>query len=339
MNKIKVQSLPLYEVIKDISTCLQIPYEENCGEYRVELTENIGRGVIRRINFDGGFGIIIYDCYFEEDHEFHFVVDEVHPLKFLYCLEGTLYHRFQENKINNNINKFQSAIVASESNNGHVLYFKGKTEIKVGSLEVDRNKFQKKMHCELKNLSPELQTLFMDKMALNEFYHDGFYSLQTAQLFEKIESFENNDFVRRIFLEGQAYEMLTQQIIQYHCDICDDGSVSLLRSSELSLIEQASRKIRDNLSEFETIEKLAEEVGLNVNKLQQGFKHMYQTTVNGYLQEKRMELARNLLDNTDYNMSEIAEKVGLSSKSYFSKTFKETYGILPSEFRKIRKMR
>ena len=338
MKKIKVQSLPLYEVIKDIATCLNVPYEENCGEYRVELPAKIGKGVIRGINFDGGFGIIIYDCYVEEDYEFHFVVDEVHPLKFLYCLEGKLHHRFQENKNNNTIQQFQSAIVASESNNGHVLHFKGKTAIKVGSLEVDRDKFQQKMHCELKNLSPELQNLFLDKMALKEFYHNGYYSLQTAQLFEKIETFENNDFIRRIFLEGQAYEMLTQQIIQYHCDICDDGNLTLLRSSELSLIEQASKKIREELSEFETIEKLAEDIGINVNKLQQGFKHMYKTTVNGYLQEKRMDLARTLLGNTDYNMSEIAEKVGLSSKSYFSKTFKETYGILPSEFRKKRRI-
>lgn len=334
MKKIKVQSLPIYRVIKDIAHCLEVPYEENCGEYRVELPPHAGKGIIRGIDFDGGLGIIIYDCYFEEHYEFHFVVNEVHPLKFLYCLEGVLHHRFQNNKNNNTIQKFQSAIIASQSSNGHVLHFPKKTHIRVGSLEINRDKFEHKVQCELNNLSPELQELFRDKMALNEFYHNGLFSLEISLLFDKIETFDSNDFVRRIFLEGQAYEILTQQILQYHSDVSKDGTVSLLRSSELTLIEQAAKRIREDLTEFSTIEKLAEEVGINVNKLQQGFKHLYRTTVNGYLQEKRMEMARNLMNNTDFNMSEITEMIGLSSKSYFSKSFKETYGILPSEFRK-----
>lgn len=50
-----------------------------------------------------------------------------------------------------------------------------------------------------------------------------------------------------------------------------------------------------------------------------------------------MILARNLLNSTDYNISEIVSKIGVSSKSYFLKIFKETYDISPSDYRKNNK--
>jgi len=337
MIKIEVHSLPLFEVIRDIATAFEVEYEENCGEFHVTIPSNLGEGFIKGINFDGGFGILIYQCTFHEDLEFHFVVDDVHPLKFLYCLKGTVHHRFQDNKHNNTLQQYQSSIVASKSTNGHILHFAADTPIQVGSLEVDRKQFHNKVNCELRSLSPELKNLFTDKMALSEFYHQGYYSLQIADLFTKIESFENNDFIRRIFLEGQAYNILTHQIVQYHDDINEEEVSAVLRSYEIAQIKKASKLIDQDLADLDSIEKIAEEVGLNINKLQLGFKHLYQTTVNGYVQQKRMILARNLLNNTDYNISEIVGKIGLSSKSYFSKIFKETYNISPSEYRKNNK--
>ncbi|MAZ71740.1 MAG: AraC family transcriptional regulator [Flavobacteriaceae bacterium] len=334
MTKIEVHSLPLFEVIRDIATAFETEYEENCGEYHVNIPSHLGEGYIKGINFDGGFGILIYKCKFKKDLEFHFVVDHVHPLKFLYCLKGIVHHRFQENKKNNPIEQYQSSIVASKNTNGHILHFTGATEIQVGSLEIDREKFKHKVNCELRSLSPELKRLFTDSMALNEFYHSGYYSLQIADLFKKIEDFKNNDFIRRVFLEGQAYNVLTHQIVQYHDDTSEENGSSVLRSYEILQIKKAAKLIDNDLANLDSIEKIAEEIGLNINKLQLGFKHLYQTTVNGYVQKKRMILARNLLNNTDYNISEIVEKIGLSSKSYFSKIFKETYGISPSAFKK-----
>jgi AraC-like DNA-binding protein len=327
MTKIEVQSLPLFEVVRDIAIAFGVDYEENCGEYHVSIPSTLGEGYIKGINFDGGFGILLYNCTFKDDLEFHFVVDDIHPLKFLYCLKGILHHRFLNITKNNTIEQYQSSIIASKSNNGHILHFPAGTEVHIGSLEIDREKFKEKVNCELKGLSPKLKQLFMDSKAENEFYHSGNYSLKIASLFEKIQSFENNDFIRIIFMEGQAYSILTHQIEQFHADLNEENGNSVLRSSEISQIKKASNIIDDDLANLASVEKIAEEVGLNINKLQLGFKHLFETTVNGYVQQKRMSLARNLLNNTDYNISEIVTKIGLSSKSYFSKIFKETYGI------------
>ncbi|MDL2309939.1 response regulator [Parabacteroides sp. OttesenSCG-928-B22] len=46
----------------------------------------------------------------------------------------------------------------------------------------------------------------------------------------------------------------------------------------------------------------------------------------------RLEVGAQLLRETDMNISEVAQKVGFSSRSYFAKNFKALYGISPSEY-------
>ena len=41
-----------------------------------------------------------------------------------------------------------------------------------------------------------------------------------------------------------------------------------------------------------------------------------------------------MLKNTDLNISQIVYSIGFSSRSYFSKIFKEKYGITPNKFKK-----
>jgi transcriptional regulator GlxA family with amidase domain len=149
-----------------------------------------------------------------------------------------------------------------------------------------------------------------------------------------MHEFTSENFTRKLFLEGMAYQILTHQILQYQDDKKDEGSRTLLRSSELKQINHISSLIESNISDVPTVENLAREAGLNINKLQEGFKKLYGTTVNNYVQKARLDAAYNLLTKTDLSISEIVNAIGLSSKSYFSKIFKEKHSISPSEFRK-----
>lgn len=47
----------------------------------------------------------------------------------------------------------------------------------------------------------------------------------------------------------------------------------------------------------------------------------------------RLKRAKQLLDNTDYTVSEILYQVGFTNPSYFAKCFKQQFGISPSEYR------
>lgn len=337
MNSVQVNSLPLKDVIRDLASVFNISYSENCGEYLLQLPASVGEGSIRGINFEGGLGLIQYDCLFNEDMEIHFVVNSIHPLKFLYTVSGTLQHRFENETDIHEIKQYQNAIVASSKHNGHVLLFKAKEKIEVNSLEIEREKFQAKMECDINSLDDELERLFKDIKASGAFYHSGNYSLNIADILTQMIDFKAENFTRKLFLEGMAYQILTHQILQYQDDNRDEGNRTLLRSSELKQIHHIASLIENNISQIPTVENLAREAGLNINKLQEGFKKLYGATVNNYVQKKRLDVAYSLLTKTELSISEIVNAIGLSSKSYFSKIFKEKHGIAPSDFRKRNK--
>ena len=334
MMIIEVNSLPINEVMQDISTAFNTTFSESCGEYYLDIPGHIGKGYIRGINFDGGLGIIQYDCLFHDEVEFQFTVDEVHPLKFLYCLEGTLKHRFENSGQIHTIVQYQEAVVASDFVNGHILRFGTETRTVINSLEITRKMFQQKIRCNLVTMADTLQNLFNDIEARKTFYHDGFYSLKLADIFREMQAFEGKDFLRKLFLEGKAYQMLTRQILEYEDDLAELDNRSILRRSEVAQIEKAAKHIKQRISELETIDRIALEVGLNTNKLQEGFQNLHGLTVNRFIQNVRLDRIKVLILNTDLNMSEIATMVGLSSKSYLSKIFKAEYDMTPSDYRK-----
>ena len=51
------------------------------------------------------------------------------------------------------------------------------------------------------------------------------------------------------------------------------------------------------------------------------------------INEKRIDLAKNLLLSTDYPVNEIAKQAGYMSTSYFIRVFRESVGITPNQFR------
>lgn len=326
--------MPLKDVIIGFAKSFGTTYIENCGQYRIDLPKNWGNGYIRGVNFDGGLGIIQYACAFTRDLEIQFVIDEIHPLKYIFCLEGVLEHHFISEKIIHTLHQFQNVIVSSDRHNGHVLKFEENVYNDIFSLEIDRNKFKTKMSCELNLAKPKLQIMF-DDTAKYQFYYKGLYSLQLALLFQEIKEFEHNGLIHKLFLEGKAYQILSNQLIQYDDDEKLELDRNLLRKSEVKSILSAVTMIENNLDTLGSVRSIAQHVGINSNKIQDGFKSMYGMTVNAYIQKNRLEMAKNLLLKTDFPIQEIMLKVGWNSKSYFSKIFKDTYHSSPTDFRTL----
>ncbi|SHF58061.1 transcriptional regulator, AraC family [Salegentibacter echinorum] len=334
MKKIKVSSLPFKDVLNDIAEALEISVSESCSEFSLELPKNIGEGSIKGINFDTGLGILIYDCTFSLDFEICFSVDKVHPLKYIYALEGEVNHSFERETNSHKIETYKSAIVASSEHHGHILNFKANQKTTIVSLEIDRKVFKERMLCEMSNLNAQLKDLFLDVEASKKFYHAGHYSLRFQELFEALDKFEEKRLVRKMFLEGKASEIFVNQILDFEDDIKADADKTILRKSEIEAIKKATSFIHENIKDPITIKMLSRKVGLNPNKLQEGFKYLYKSSINEYLNDYRMTLAMQYLKNTEKSISEICYAIGLSSRSYFSKTFKNRYNILPSAIRK-----
>lgn len=334
MNTIEIKSLPVKKVIRDIAEALGVDYKNNCGEYTVTVPPQAGSGCITGIDTEGGLGVLLYDCTFKEETRLQFSINDVHPLKFLYLLSGSIEHYFEndENDVHE-IEEYQTSIVASQLDNGHILLFRADTHTRLHSLEIDRKRFSKKMECDLQKMEGAIKSLFEDVKAENHFYFKDHFSLELAELFKEMYDFEKIDFLRKLYLEGMAYQILIKQIVLYLDSEKEEQERSILRTTEVEQVRKAVLYIEANITDTPDIEEIGREVGLNENKLQQGFKILYHNTVNKHIHKMRLEMARHLLLRTEYSISEIADRIGLNSKSYFSRIFRESYNISPSEYR------
>lgn len=334
MKKLHIHSLPLKEVIADIAKGLNTGLIQDCGEFMVTIPAAWGNGFIKGVNFEGGLGLLIYECIFYEDLEISFTVDKTHPLKFLFCLEGNLMHYFEKDEEEHELKRFQNIIVASKGTNGHVLQFQQNQKTEIYSLEIDRRRFKERISCELAKTDTKLRNIFEDEMAKTSFYYNGMYSLNLGEIFEEMKTQHHKNLIKQLFLESQSYRMLVQQLVQFDDDTHGSENRVILRQSEAHAIKEAVGIMKLEMDSIDSLHSIAQRVGLSSRKFQSGFRHFFGKSANEYLQFLRLNLAKDLLINTNDSIQEIKEKVGFSSQSYFTELFKKMYETTPSNFRK-----
>jgi two-component system response regulator YesN len=92
--------------------------------------------------------------------------------------------------------------------------------------------------------------------------------------------------------------------------------------------------IMDNYSDPNlSLDVVADKVELSAGYLGKLFKSITSVSFNDYLNNIRLEKAKELLSTTNEPSSRICEKVGIYNITYFSTLFKKTYGVTPSAFR------
>ncbi len=82
-----------------------------------------------------------------------------------------------------------------------------------------------------------------------------------------------------------------------------------------------------------TVEELAEELNISRVQLYRKIKALLNINISDYINNIRLEKAKELLKNSSLTISEVAYSCGFSSPNYFSTSFKHKYTISPKEFR------
>jgi AraC family transcriptional regulator, exoenzyme S synthesis regulatory protein ExsA len=71
----------------------------------------------------------------------------------------------------------------------------------------------------------------------------------------------------------------------------------------------------------------------SVSVFKKEFSEYYHTTPGKWLTQKRLELAKSLLETSDKSVNETATSSGFENLSHFSRIFKEKYGISPVKYK------
>ena len=77
-------------------------------------------------------------------------------------------------------------------------------------------------------------------------------------------------------------------------------------------------------------------VGVSSFYLSKLFKEEKGVTYINFISDKRLEKSRQMLAETDLSIKEITGEVGYNDQNYFSRIFKNKYGLSPKEYRKVR---
>ncbi len=99
-------------------------------------------------------------------------------------------------------------------------------------------------------------------------------------------------------------------------------------------IDKATIYFNEHYSEEIYVDEYAKEHNISISWFIRNFKHYTGVTPMQYILNKRIYNAEALLQNPQYNITEIANIVGYDNPLYFSRIFKKAKGLSPSEYRK-----
>jgi transcriptional regulator GlxA family with amidase domain len=105
-------------------------------------------------------------------------------------------------------------------------------------------------------------------------------------------------------------------------------------AGETGVFEKSLNKLlKDNMQELD-LTFLSRQLKLSSRTLSRKFLDELGTSPGKWIQEKRMEMAKTLLEGSKLNISEICYKIGYEDLASFSRLFSKTTGMTPLEFRK-----
>ncbi|MGD1893448.1 MAG: ATP-binding protein [Cyclobacteriaceae bacterium] len=103
-------------------------------------------------------------------------------------------------------------------------------------------------------------------------------------------------------------------------------------SVEDQFLQKVMTTIKNNLdNEFFSVDDITREVGFSRSQLHRKLKALTDKSAQQLIAEVRLNEAYRLLEHKTGSVSEVAYSVGYTNMSYFAKTFKEKFGLLPSK--------
>ncbi|MDY0010201.1 MAG: AraC family transcriptional regulator, partial [Candidatus Izemoplasmatales bacterium] len=92
--------------------------------------------------------------------------------------------------------------------------------------------------------------------------------------------------------------------------------------------------IRKNLTNKISLDDIAGDLFITKEHLSRLFKKEMGLTISEYIINAKIEEAKTLLKETDYNVLDIAVLLNFANSSHFSNSFKKITGMAPSDYRK-----
>lgn len=170
----------------------------------------------------------------------------------------------------------------------------------------------------------------------NLVFSDTFFTPQinhpkTKEIFEKIISeYEKNDSYSNILITAYLMELF----VFLNRNNAENDSVDMpIETKKLTIVRNAMRYLQDHFTEKLSAEKIAEDLHYSKSYLSHSFKEITGHSLMNYVNLLRCQHARTMLLN-NYSIKQASNACGFIDISYFTRVFKKTMGLLPSQVSK-----
>jgi AraC-like DNA-binding protein len=246
-------------------------------------------------------------------------------IQFHFCLKGTSKFLFN-----------QGSYVFNVENENSILLYNPNKELPIDLL-LDSNSQVlsilisiKKFHSLFSDESDQISFLNNDNIG-NKLYKEKQIGPMIAIILNQMYQQSLNLSMYKLYLRGKIFELMSLYFSKdKEMDI--EQCPFLADDNNIKKIKKAKEIIISRMIEPPTLVQLSKEVDISLKKLKQGFKQVYGTSVFSFLIDYKMQVSKRLLSSGEYNVNEVALKVGYSTATHFINAFKKKFGTTPKKY-------
>ncbi|MDA9323813.1 helix-turn-helix transcriptional regulator [Flavobacteriaceae bacterium] len=287
-------------------------------------SKNIAKGSTESFKVDEGIILLKQTNENEYESNFNFKIGKDY-IQFHFCLKGSSKFLFN-----------QGSYIFNVENENSILLYNPNKELPIDLL-LDANSQVisilisiKKFHSLFSNESDQISFLNNDNIE-NKLYKEKKIGPMIAVILNQMYQQSLNLSMYKLYLRGKVFELMSlyfnkdkEMDIEQCPFLADDNNIKKIKKAKEIII---SRMI-----EPPTLVELAKEVDISLKKLKQGFKQVYGASVFSFLIDYKMQVSKRLLSSGNYNVNEVALRVGYSTATHFINAFKKKFGTTPKKY-------
>lgn len=290
----------------------------------MDIQKNVAQSFYEETTIEPGFFILKFNNETDENQTFKREVSS-NFIQFHFCIKGSASFVFNEGNYKLPIQEGNSLLLYNPQRDlplDLALNFHSW----VLSVLLPINKFHSLFSTEANYI-----TFLSEENKDRKYYKDAQVTPSMAIVLNQLMNYNLHPTIKPLYFKAKAYELLSLYFNR-PADADVEQCPFLADEDNVSKIKKAKQIMVSRMAEPPTLQELADEINLPINRLKEGFKQIYGDSVFSFLFDYKMEVARQLLATGSHNVNEVGLKVGYSTASHFIAAFKKKFGTTPKKF-------
>lgn len=248
-------------------------------------------------------------------------------LLFIFNYKDVIYFNTRYSEKNREMGSFQSIMVAPNQQDYIDLTFPKNSSCDLCIINV--NKLEN-----LGNFKDNFIEVNFHSQKKPHYWHTGIPNVKLSNFVNDLRNLNSTMSGNPHLLLGFTNIIVGSKLVEYDDYINGPKKQVDLRNDEIERVHNCIQYVKENYAQQLDVDMLCVKSTLTPQKLQTGFRELYGNTVTSFIKNFRLQKAEELMRTTELNVSQIVYSIGFTSRSYFSKIFKEKYETSPNDYMK-----